>query len=193
MTIDMTRWSEAYLAELDRASLALSPDRRAELREQISDHLAVELAGATTDEQARDVLERLGDPADLVAEAAADQPVPADVSASARPSAAARGAGPSAGEIAALLLLGVGGVALPLIAPAIGVLFMRSTPRWTAAHVRGAWLILSVGLLAVLLGVGLATIPNPPAIAGVVALILIAVIAAVGPVAALYAATRPRP
>jgi hypothetical protein len=84
MTIDMTRWSEAYLAELDRASLALSADRRAELREQISGHLAVEVAGARPDEQARDLLQRLGDPADLVAEATADQPAPADVSASAR-------------------------------------------------------------------------------------------------------------
>ena len=98
----------------------------------------------------------------------------------------------TAAEIIALLLMGIGGVALPLIAPAVGVLFMRSTPRWTAAQVRRTWLILSVGLAALLGGIALATIPNPPVVAGMAALVLIGVIMAVGPVAALYAATRPR-
>jgi hypothetical protein len=75
----------------------------------------------------------------------------------------------------------------------VGVLFMRSTSRWTGAQVRGTWLILGVGLLALLAGFALATIPNPPAAAGLAALALIGVIVAVGPLAALYAATRPRP
>lgn len=182
MTTDVTRWSEAYLAELDRAALDLPAERRAELRDQIRAHLEAELATATTDADARVVLDRLGDPSDIVAEAAADLPSPTP----ARP-------GTSPAETIALLLLGIGGVALPLIAPAVGVLFMRSTPRWTGAQVRGTWLILGVGLLALLAGFALATIPNPPAAAGLAALALIGVIVAVGPLAALYAATRPRP
>jgi hypothetical protein len=181
MTTDVTRWSEAYLAELDRASLTLPADRRAELREQINAHLDAELVSCATDADAQAVLDRLGDPADLVAEAAADLPAPAPT-----------GSGATAAEIIALLLMGIGGVALPLIAPAVGVLFMRSTPRWTAAQVRRTWLILSVGLAALLGGIALATIPNPPVVAGMAALVLIGVIMAVGPVAALYAATRPR-
>ena len=181
MMTDVTRWGQAYLAELDRASLALPADRRAELREQIGSHLDAELAACASDADAQAVLARLGDPADLVAEAAADLPVPA----LARP-------GPSVVEVIALLLMGLGGVGLPLIAPAMGVLLMRTTPRWTAAQVRRTWLILGVGLLALLAGFALAAIPNAPNIAFAVALVLMFIIVAVGPMAAMYAATRPR-
>jgi hypothetical protein len=58
--------------------------------------------------------------------------------------------------------------------------------------VRRTWLILGVGLLALLAGFALAAIPNAPNIAIAVALVLIFIIVAVGPMAAMYAATRPR-
>jgi hypothetical protein len=181
MMTDTTRWSQAYLAELDRAAAHLPADRRAELLEQIGAHLAAELPATATADQAHLVLSRLGEPAELVAEAAADLP----------PGPAA--AGPSAAEILALLLMGIGGVALPLIAPAVGVLLMRSTPRWMPQEVRRTWLILAVGLVALAVLIGLATIPNPPAAAAMAALAMLGIMVVVGPLSALYAATRPRP
>lgn len=99
MTTDTNPWAQAYLTDLDRAAVTLPADRRAELHEQITAHLADELAGATDSEQARAVLARLGDPADLVAEAAADLN-PAS-------STATR---PSGAEIVALVLMGIGGI-----------------------------------------------------------------------------------
>ncbi len=139
MTTDTNPWAQAYLTDLDRAAATLPADRRAELREQITAHLADEMGDATDSKQARAVLARLGDPADLVAEAAADL--------SPASPAATR---PSGAEIVSLLLMGIGGIVFPLIAPAIGVVMMRSTPRWTTSQVRVSWVILSVGLLAAL-------------------------------------------
>lgn len=182
MTIDTTRWSQAYLAELDAAATALPADRRAELRQQIQGHLDAELARATSDAEARAVMDRLGDPADLVAEAAADLP------------AAPEAARSTAPEIVALLLMALGGVALPLIAPAAGVLVMRTTPRWTPAQVTRSWWILAVGLLAALAILAITMSAGGDAGAGAVrtVLVLLLVVVGVGPAAALYAGTRPR-
>ena len=182
MTTETNPWAQAYLDELDLAAATLPADRQAELREQIAAHLAAELAGTTDDEQARTVLARLGDPADLVAEAASDLDRPALGS-----------AGPSGAEIIALVLMGIGGIMLPLIAPAVGVLVMRSTPRWSADQVRATWGILGIGLLAVFGLLALATVPNAPGWAVAATLALLGVIFIAGPVAALYAASRPRP
>ena len=182
MTTDTNPWAQAYLIDLDRAAATLPADRRAELNEQITAHLADELASTTDGEQARAVLARLGDPADLVAEAAADlSPVS---------STATR---PSGAEIVSLLLMGIGGIAFPLIAPAIGVTLMRSTTRWTTGQVRASWGILSIGLLAALGLLVLATIPDAPQAAVLTAVLLLALIVMVGPAAALYAGTRVRP
>ena len=119
MTTDTSQWRQAYMAELERSAMSLPADRRAELLEQISTHLDAEFVGVTDDDQARAVLDRLGDPADVVAEAAADLQRPA-------PAPAPRS--PSAGEIVALLLMSIGGIALPLIAPAAGVMIMIAQP-----------------------------------------------------------------
>ena len=189
MTTDTSQWRHAYMAELERCAMSLPSDRRAELLDQIGTHLDTELVGVTDDDQARAVLDRLGDPTDVVAEAAADLQHPTRAPA---PAPAPRG--PSAGEIVALLLMSIGGIALPLIAPAAGVMIMRATPaRWTRDQVRNTWLILAVGLGALIIGFVMATVPNPPAWAGLVALGLIGVIMLVGLAAALYAASRPRP
>ena len=182
MTTDTNPWAQTYLTDLARAAATLPADRQAELHEQVTAHLADELAGTTDSEQARAVLARLGDPADLVAEAAADL----------KP-ASATATRPSGAEIVALLLMGIGGIVFPLIAPAIGVTLMRSSPRWTTSQVRMSWGILSVGLLAALGLLGLATIPNAPGWAVLTAVLLLAAIVVVGPAAALYAGTRPRP
>lgn len=117
-----------------------------------------------------------------------------DRGASSNPARPARAyPGPSGAEIIALVLMGIGGIMLPLIAPVVGVLVMRSTPRWSVGQVRATWGILGIGLLAAFGLLALATVPNAPGWAVAATLALLGVIFIVGPVAALYAASRPRP
>lgn len=102
--------------------------------------------------------------------------------------------GPSAAEIAALLLMAIGGLLLPLAGPAVGVALMRSTPRWTARQVKVAWAILGVGMVALLVGVVLlASAPDSTSPSVRAGLLALGTVVAVGPAAALYAATRSRP
>lgn len=180
MTQSKNPWAQSYLDALDRASLVLPADRRAELLADVSTHLDAELADSTDEVSARAVLDRLGDPATLVAEAATDLPRTAST-------------GPSGAEIIALLLMGIGGVVLPLLAPAVGVGIMANTPRWSAHEVRVAWGILGLGLAALLGGfvlMAMASTATPAAVSA--GLLALGTVIVVGPAAAFYAASRPR-
>jgi hypothetical protein len=100
----------------------------------------------------------------------------------------------SASEIAALLLMGVGGIVLPLLAPAVGVVIMRTTPRWTAQQVRFTWGIVGGGFGALLAGFLLLFIAEPGNTVAISAgLLALGLVVVVGPAAALYAAFCPRP
>ncbi len=81
-----------------------------------------------------------GDPQDPAGEDASDLPTGSPVP------------GGSARELVALLLMGIGGVVLPLLAPAAGVMLMPTTSRWTLRQVRTSWLILAVGGVALVAG-----------------------------------------
>lgn len=177
-----SRWGQAYLDELERAAAVLPADRRVELLADVAAHLETDLASVSDEATARDVLARLGEPSRLVAEAAADlAPTPRGASA------------PGGAELVALLLMGIGGVVLPLLAPAVGVMIMGTSPRWATHHVRVAWAILGVGLAALLTGFALLAVTTQPTPGIVVAgLAALAVVVLVGPLAALYAASRPR-
>lgn len=90
--------------------------------------------------------------------------------------------------------MGLGGLVLPLLAPAVGIMLMPATSRWTATQVRTSWLILAIGGLALLAGLVLLALADPTSVAAVRAgVLLLGVVVVVGPAAALYAATRPRP
>ncbi|WP_314172104.1 HAAS signaling domain-containing protein [Streptomyces winkii] len=69
MTSERNRLIDEYLRQLDNASVFLEAERRAELRQEIVEHIdaALEEADARAAEEARVVLERLGPPADIVA------------------------------------------------------------------------------------------------------------------------------
>lgn len=124
-------------------------------------------------------------PDDTVGEPVGDPPL--------EPPSAPAGGG-AGGEIVALLLMGIGGLALPLLAPAVGVMLMPSTSRWTPRQVRTTWLILAIGGLALAAGLVLLALADPTSPASVRAgLLLLGVVIVVGPASALYAATRPRP
>lgn len=73
MTTSQTTIVEAYLARLDAAAAVLPPDRRTELVEEIRQHIADALGDALGDADARsesavrNVLDRLGPPAEIIA------------------------------------------------------------------------------------------------------------------------------
>ena len=121
-----------YLSRLARAAAVLPPDRRDELLGEIGEHIAVARAsGAADDEVAvRNLLERLGEPAEIVAAAQEDGP-------SAWPVAGGWG-GPSAmvprplgtgPELAAVLLLTAGSF-VPVVGWVVGVVLLWMSSLW---------------------------------------------------------------
>ena len=65
--------ARAYLRRLEKAARQLPRARRKELIEEIEAHLSEALPAGTSEAEARNVLERLGEPAQIVAEAGAGQ------------------------------------------------------------------------------------------------------------------------
>ena len=136
-----------YLARLDAASVALPPDRRDELLEEIRGHIdGARAAGAAADEAAvRTLLDRLGPP-EVIVEAARDDDAPPP--AWTRPGAATGPVRrPGTGlETAAVLLLTAGSL-VPLAGWLLGVVLLWTSQRWS----RGEKLL---GTLVVPLGPG---------------------------------------
>lgn len=150
-----------YLVRLDAAAARrLRPEQRIELVREISDHITeARSAGAVTDEASlRTLLDRLGDPEDIVTAAVAEEPpiisspFPAPEAAvphvaSSPPTFGAPAPGwpaqvPPGGapartspwtpvEIAAVALLALGGFVLPVVAPFIGLVLVWSSKAWT--------------------------------------------------------------
>ncbi len=124
-----------YLGRLDAASWTVPAPRRAELAEEVREHIETALAeaGSRDEVTVRNVLERLGRPEEI---AAAD----ADPAAG-TPSPQARGTSWGAVEILAILFLTVGAVFLPIIGPLIGLAFTWVSHQWTAREKAIATLI----------------------------------------------------
>lgn len=133
-----------YLRRLERAAAVLPPDRRAELLEGITEHLAAaRAAGAAADEAAvRTLLDRLGEPEDIVAAAREDLP-PEPSSVAGAPVLVPRSTGR---ELAAVLLLTLGSF-LPVVGWLAGAVLL-----WTSSLWRGREKLL--GTLVVPLGPG---------------------------------------
>jgi hypothetical protein len=122
---------EDYLARLQRAATALPPDRRDELVEGITEHLAAaRAAGAAADEAAvRTLLDRLGEPEEIVA-AAQEDAGPRPIGYGPPPLAAAATPPGTGLELAAVLLLTLGSF-LPLVGWLVGVALLCTSRRWT--------------------------------------------------------------
>jgi uncharacterized membrane protein len=113
-----------YLARLDAALRDLPAARREELVEQVSEHSATaraELGDQAGEAEIRTLLDRLGDPAAIAAEA------------SQRPTDSIELSQPRPGwrEIAALVLLPVGGIVIPVIGWFVGVALLWSSDHWS--------------------------------------------------------------
>ncbi len=123
---------EDYLRRLETAAAGLPPSRRSELLGEIHAHITDALASGEVDDQAslRTMLERLGDPHEIVAAARDDEPpltpspaVPVVVYR--RPSLAR--------EWWAVVLLTLGS-ALLVVGWLVGVALLWSSRRWTTAE-----------------------------------------------------------
>jgi hypothetical protein len=113
-----------YLRRLDAAAARLPADRRAELVDEIRGHIEAALteAGTRDETTVRNVLGRLGEPAEIVAEAA-----PEFVVGVAPPGRT----GPGVLEISAVLLLLFGGFFPPVLGWILGVGLLWYSPLWT--------------------------------------------------------------
>jgi hypothetical protein len=120
----------SYLAHLQAALHDLPTARREELLEQVSEHIATaraELGPHASEADIRLLLERLGDPATIAAEAGQRPDEPTE------PPRTRRGWM----EVAALILLPIGGIIIPVLGWFVGVALLWSSPRWS---VRDKWL-----------------------------------------------------
>jgi hypothetical protein len=119
-----------YLGRLETAAAELPPDRRIELLEEIREHIeAARAAGAAADEAAvRTLLDRLGEPEEIVGAARDEQAPPYTVGATAPQTMVPTRPGTGL-EITAVLMLTIGSF-IPLIGWVVGVFLLWSSRRW---------------------------------------------------------------
>ena len=134
-----------YLAQLQTALRELPPGRREELLDEVSEHIAAaraELGPQPTEAQIRTMLERVGDPDAIAAEAS-----PAKVNSVPRPGWR---------EVVALILLPIGGIIIPLLGWFIGVALLWTSEHWSVRSKLIGTLVVPGGLA---LPLGLAMFP----------------------------------
>lgn len=118
MNATRNRLVDEYLRRLDRALHDLPRDRRGEIVQEIKEHIEQALSelGSPNEAEVRGVIDRIGEPEDIAAEAQASLGL--------RP--------PRAGalEVAGLILLAVGGL-IALVGWVVGVVLLGVSPSWT--------------------------------------------------------------
>lgn len=126
---------EDYLKRLNAELRGLPRARRRELAEEISDHIAEARTGLETEDEAeiRTLLDRLGEPAEIAAEAT-ERFGP-------RPSKAGWK------EVGALVLLPIGGVILPVLGWFIGIVLLWISDAWSTRDKLVGTLLFPGGLL----------------------------------------------
>ena len=125
---------EDYLKRLKGETSDLPRAARRELIQEISDHIAEARADASaaSEVETRNVLDRVGEPAEIAAEARERFGV---------------GGRPRRLEIAALILLPIGGVVLPVLGWLVGVTLLWISDAWTTRDKLIGTLIVPGGLL----------------------------------------------
>jgi uncharacterized membrane protein len=134
---------ERYLRELDDELRDLPQARRRELVEEIREHIdsALEEGAQGGDAEVRNVLERLGDPAEIAEEA--------------RQRFGIVRAKPGLRETLAIILLPIGGVIIPVLGWVVGAILLASSNVWTSREKVIGLLLVPGGLLpAVALSLG---------------------------------------
>jgi hypothetical protein len=124
-----------YMRRLGDASRGLPRGERRELRAQIEEHLRAALPADPSELEVREVLERLGDPEEIVAEQYGHMPL-------------RRGIGAQA--VAAVVLLLVGGF-LAGVGWIVGVVLLWTSAVWTTREKLVGTLVIPGGLFASLI------------------------------------------
>ena len=119
---------------LDRLELELADfpsARRRELVQEISEHIAEARAGVESESEAdvRNLLDRMGDPADIAAEARGAPEEPAETPAA--PAVTVVEPRGSALDVVAMILLLIGGIVLPVVGWLVGVVLLWVSNSWT--------------------------------------------------------------
>jgi uncharacterized membrane protein len=129
------RLVDDYLKQLNSELAGLPGSRRREIVEEISGHIAEARAASSSQDEAevRTLLDRLGDPAEIAGEARERFGVQRRKS--------------RALEIAALILLLVGGVILPVVGWLIGVVLLWVSDAWDRRDKLVGTLVVPGGLL----------------------------------------------
>lgn len=135
MTRPADRLIHEYIRRLEAALRDLPANRRRELLEDIKAHIAEGRAELSTETEAdiRSLLERVGQPADIAAEA--------------RERLGIRPARRGIAEVLALVLLPIGGVIIPILGWVAGVILLWASNAWTRRERLIGTLLLPGGLL----------------------------------------------
>jgi hypothetical protein len=134
---DLHPLARDYLARLRRAGGDLAPDRLTELAAELECHLAEAIEPGASDEQALEVIERLGPPGDIIE--------------AERPSPATTAAGPprrSRREWATLVLLPLGGFVLG-VGWVAGLVLLWTSRLWTTRDKLIGTLVVPGGIASV--------------------------------------------
>jgi hypothetical protein len=134
MMTDSQGLIDRYLKELERELSALPRGRRREVMDDVRAHISEARFEAGNDEAAvRELLDRLGDPVEIAADARERFGV--------RPSKV------GFMEVAALIMLPIGGLVFPVIGWIAGVILLWSSPAWITRDKLIGTLVVPGGLL----------------------------------------------
>jgi len=143
-----------YLKRLGKALVDLPPAQRREILQEVSEHIDDARAdlGSPTEAEVRTILERLGDPTQIAADAHERFGVQPKKS--------------GAMEVAALILLPVGGIIVPILGWLVGVVLLWMSDLWSAREKLIGTLVLPGGLafplyLAVFMATGETCVSGP--------------------------------
>ena len=141
-----------YLGRLEAAAWPLPAERRGELLVEVREHIETALteAGRRDEVTARNVLERLGPPEEIVAAEADAGGTTGWTPPAAAPAEADRGARWGFLEIGAILLLTLGAFFLPIVGPMIGLLFVWLSSEWTT---RQKWVATTIVVVLLMIPV----------------------------------------
>lgn len=120
-----------YLDRLEEELADFPSTRRRELVQEISAHIAEARASLENEDEAsiRNLLDRMGDPADIAAEAAG--PPAAEAPPPPPQQGKTRGSG---WDVAALVMLLVGGLILPVVGWFVGVVLLWTSETWSTGE-----------------------------------------------------------
>lgn len=122
ISVDTERLVDEYMQRLASAARVLPKERQAELLSEIRFHVADALraSDAVDEVDVRNILERIGTPEEIVAAAVEGQPVPGAVQTHF-----------DSLEVAAVLVLGLGGFFFPVIGWLVGVVMVWISGAWS--------------------------------------------------------------